>query len=129
MKRIAATLFLALSACAPGEAPVLSEITLSRDDVRRGEELFATVMATDLDGDLDRAKIAIKVSHDVDDGLELESEELVSEVPPGTTTTNLIVGMRMFGAVPLGRYRLELIVEDNEENESEPAIIRFMCRQ
>ena len=129
MKRFAVILALALAACGAGEPPVLSEITLSRDDVRRGEELFATFAATDPNGDLDRAKIAIKVAHDVEDGLELESEELVSDVSPGTINTNLIVGLTMFGAIPLGRYRLELVVQDNEENESEPAIIRFSCRQ
>ncbi len=129
MKRVAVALVaLALAACGgeehAGSAPVIAGLTLSRPDVRRGVEFFATAAVMDVDGDL-RDVEAHFVLTSVEGTTELETKVLPWDVEAGTTQIDVTTGLTLWGDADLGAYELVMTVVDDAGLASVPALIRL----
>ena len=116
---IVATLF----ACSGG-APVLSDISLSRSRVSRGQEFFAVIQATDPSGSFDRGRVEIEIERNMDlanndEKVNIESDVAVVGVPEDASESSIIVGLNLFGDMPLGVYDLSLRLIDNDGDKSD----------
>jgi hypothetical protein len=130
MKRLlfALPILIASSACGSGIAPTLSEITLSNPSARLGSALYATVHASDPDGDLDRSEAKITVrsaAANAAHAIALEESVRIAGVAPGDGNPELIFMVLLSGKIDSGDYRLSIALTDDAGNRSPPAEISF----
>jgi hypothetical protein len=116
--QLACAALAAAAAGCGGEGPALSNLRLSADSVTLGRELFALAHASDPDGDLDEGTLRARLVA-LDGDLALEGEAPVLGFAPGQTEGEVVMGLLLSGAAPLGRYRLELEVRDGAGSTSD----------
>lgn len=112
-------LLLALLASACSSAPRIDSVELTRSTLRIGEEGFLTVGISDDDGELNPPSLRITVPPFGDEE-PLESEVELPSSPEGTTTAQVIVGLRFTGDIGWGSAMAELVLIDSGGSESEP---------
>lgn len=125
------TLLALLMAGCGTSPPVLSELSLTRELVSRGEEFLAQVHVEDDDGDIDQGVFTIRMileeSSDPEDELELEQQIPMEGLLPDTTTANPILALALSGDKVIGIYRVEIELEDEAGNNSETVTATIGC--
>ncbi len=119
MKRLAALLLLALSAACGSAPPEISAVSLTERSVRRGEQFFANLEASDLDGDFNGGLVQVELRGPED--TELRTEVRVFGIPEDVQQTTMSVSLRIAGAAPFGPYDIELVLVDERGNDSRAA--------
>lgn len=113
-----------------GSAPELSEITLSRSSLTRGQQFFAMAKVRDVDGDLDRGTVHIEFRNLGDHQVVVFGEELqIFDVEPGDGEVELILGLRILGEMEPDAFELVLAVTDNAGQRSAPISIGLEITQ
>ncbi len=128
MKRAAAFLVAGLIASACGEAtrPAVSEITLSRSDISRGQQFFAMAQVMDEGGDFDQGQVHVDFRNlGEDQSVEFGHTMPVEFVEAGAKSAELVVGLRILGEMELDVFELALSVSDNTGERSVPSTIGF----
>ncbi|MEQ8280206.1 MAG: hypothetical protein RMA76_01105 [Deltaproteobacteria bacterium] len=132
MRRWVFALLLSLCACggeeSAGSAPVVEGLTLSRTDVRRGVEFFASAVVMDVDGDLDEAYATFQLDS-VDGDTSVESSVYPWDTEPGATQIDVTAGLTLFGNADLGVYELLMTVVDDAGHASRAARVRLVVEQ
>lgn len=133
MKRaVIAVLAVSLFACGgeepAGSAPVVAGLTLSRTEVRRGVEFFASAVVMDVDGDLDEAYATYELDS-VDGDTSVQSSVYPWDTEPGATQIDITAGLMLQGFADLGVYELRMTVVDDANNRSPPARVRLVVEQ
>ena len=129
-KLMAATALLLLVGCgADGmNAPELSGISLSRVEVRRFREFFATAKLTDADADLNGVKLEI-VLESVEGDTKVDTTVGIYDQEPTAVSGDVTVGLTLSGDADLGPYELRITALDRTGLESTPAVARLTVEQ
>lgn len=129
-KLLVATALLLLAGCgADGlNPPELTGISLSRVEVRRFREFFATAKLTDPDADLNGVKLEI-VLESVDGDTKVDTTVGVFDQDPMALSGDVTVGLTLSGDADLGAYELRMTAEDRTGLESTPAVARLTVEQ
>jgi hypothetical protein len=119
VKRALICLLLAAS-CGENAPPTVEELRTSNPTVQRFQELFVTLVGVeDPDGNVYAGKVRIGASS-ADGEVALEEEVLVIESDRDQTRGDVIIGVLLFGDVPLGGWKIQAIYEDEGGASSEP---------
>ncbi len=119
MKRLLAIFLLALCSACGSAPPEITAVSLTDSAVRRGEQFFANLEASDLDGDFNGGLVQVELRGPED--TELKTEVNVFGIPEGVQRTSMSVSLRIVGTAPLGPYDIELVLVDESGNDSETA--------
>lgn len=118
-------LALGLSACGAGVPPELSNLSLSSGRAQLGTEVFLRADLFDAEGDVDEGQLIAGMQSLDDPSVDVSATAPVLGFEPGQTQGEVIVGLRLVGAVSPGGYTVWMQAEDNQGARSEPQRARL----
>lgn len=111
-----------------GSAPVIAGLTLSRTDVRRGVEFFASAAVMDVDGDLQDVVARFEMKS-IEGDTVVKTSVLPWDVDEGATQIDVTAGLTLFGDADLGPYELVMTALDDDGHSSAPALVHLVVDQ
>jgi hypothetical protein len=123
MRWLAIVMLFLLAACG-NDRPSVSSVRLSQRSVSRGREFFATLVGVaDPDGNVYAGKVKIRMKTKGTDQIDLEEEVLPFERHLDRPEGDLIIGLTLFGAIPVGDFSLEAQFEDEGGADADPVTV------
>ncbi len=121
MRRWALLLLVSSSvACGGGTPPELSNLTTSSRRAQIGTEVFLSAQLFDPDGDVHGGRLLAGLEFVDTEQVDLEGESPILGFENARTRGEVIVGLRLLGAVGEGEYEVSLTAEDSAGDRSEP---------